>query len=271
MLQFISLGSGSCGNCYYINSDGYGIIIDLGIGIRSFKKLFSDYGLKIAQIQAALITHDHTDHVKAIGSLSRDFHIPVYTSQKVHDSIMHNHYVSKKIPLPFQHSITRGQSFQLGPFDITSFGVPHDSADNNGYLLRVEGKCFVLLTDVGHFTEEMPTIIQQATHLVIESNYDEAMLRSGHYPLRLQKRISSPNGHISNAETAAFLAQNLNKDLIRKVWLCHLSAENNLPRIAYDTCSKALTEAGFVLEVEGKNLDLQVLARRTPSLLTTLE
>ena len=115
MLQFISLGSGSCGNCYYINSDGYGIIIDLGIGIRSFKKLFSDYGLKIAQIQAALITHDHTDHVKAIGSLSRDFHIPVYTSQKVHDSIMHNHYVSKKIPLPFQHSITRGQSFQLGP------------------------------------------------------------------------------------------------------------------------------------------------------------
>lgn len=114
MLQFISLGSGSCGNCYYINSDGYGIIIDLGIGIRSFKKLFSDYGLKIAQIQAALITHDHTDHVKAIGSLSRDFHIPVYTSQKVHDSIMHNHYVSKKIPLPLQHSITRGQSFQLG-------------------------------------------------------------------------------------------------------------------------------------------------------------
>ncbi len=271
MLQFISLGSGSCGNCYYINSDGHGLIIDLGIGIRSFKKLFSDYGLKIAQIQAALITHDHTDHVKAIGALSRDFHIPVYTSQKVHDSIMRNHYVSKKIPLTLQHVITRGETFEIGPFSVTSFGVPHDSADNNGYIIRVEGKCFVILTDVGHFTEEMPNIIHQATHLVIESNYDEKMLRAGHYPLRLQNRISSPNGHISNAETADFLAKNLNKDLIRKVWLCHLSAENNLPRIAYNTCAEALLQAGFVLEGEEKNIDLQVLARRTPSLLTTLD
>ena len=81
MLKFISLGSGSCGNCYYLNADGYGIIIDLGIGIRNFKKLFSNHGLTIAQIQAILVTHDHTDHVKAVGALSRDFIYP-YTLQK---------------------------------------------------------------------------------------------------------------------------------------------------------------------------------------------
>ena len=184
---------------------------------------------------------------------------------------MHNHFVSKKIPLNLQHNITRGEEFELGPFRITSFAVPHDSADNNGYIIKVDGKCLVLLTDVGHFTEEMPNIIHQATHLIIESNYDTRMLAAGHYPLRLQKRISGGYGHISNEATAAFLAENLNPQLIKRIWLCHLSAENNLPRVAYETCQKALTQAGYVLEGDDANLQLQVLARRTPSLLTELD
>lgn len=270
MINFICLGSGSCGNCYYINADGFGIIIDIGIGIRSFKKLFSDYGLSIAQIKAILITHDHTDHVKSVGALSREFHIPVYTSEKVHQSIMQNHFVSKKIPLNLQHCITRGEEFEIGPFCIKSFAVPHDSADNNGFIIRSQNKCIVMLTDVGHFTEEMPQIIQQATHLIIESNYDKNMLSVSHYPIRLQKRISSGYGHISNSATAEFLAQNLNPSLIRNVWLCHLSAENNIPRIAYDTCKKALEEVGYIIEGNNANLKLHVLARRTPSLLTEL-
>ena len=116
----------------------------------------------------------------------------------------------------------------------------------------------------------MPDIIHQATHLVIESNYDEHMLVTGRYPLRLQKRISGPNGHISNAETAVFLANNLNRDLIKKVWLCHLSAENNVPRIAYETCAEKLVEAGYILNGENRNVNLEVLARQTPSLLTDL-
>lgn len=269
MLNFISLGSGSCGNCYYFNCDGYGLIVDLGIGIRLFKRHFSNYGLTLAQIKAMLVTHDHTDHVKAVGALSRDFRIPVYTSQKVFDSMMLNHYVSKKVPIDLQNPIERGQSFQLGPFNITSFGVPHDSADNNGYIIRVENCCIVLITDIGHFTDEMPQILQQATHLIIESNYDAAMLAAGPYPLRLQNRIASPNGHISNAETAAFLAAHLNRELIRHIWLCHLSAENNLPRIALEASVNALEAAGWTVNQPG-GLQLEVLGRRTPSLLTKL-
>ena len=116
----------------------------------------------------------------------------------------------------------------------------------------------------------MPDIIHQATHLIIESNYDVAMLASGPYPLRLQNRISSSYGHISNIETAEFLAKHLNHDNIQRVWLCHLSAQNNIPRIAFETCSKSLTEAGFTLEGENTNLVLQVLPRKTPTLLTEL-
>ena len=270
MSQFISLGSGSCGNCYYLQADNFGLIIDQGLSVRKFKQRCSSYGLSIAKIKAILVTHDHTDHVKGVGALSRDFKIPVYTSEAVHDSIMRNHFVSKKVPLSLQHAIERGKEFELGPFKIKSFAVPHDSADNNGYMIKWHDHCFVRLTDVGHFSNEMPNIIHQATHLVIESNYDENMLATGRYPLRLQKRISGPNGHISNTETAVFLANNLNKDLIKKVWLCHLSAENNVPHIAYETCADKLAEAGYILNGENQNIELEVLARQAPSLLTDL-
>lgn len=268
MLNFISLGSGSSGNCYYLNCDGYGIVIDLGIGIRLFKKHFSNYGLSIAQIKAIIATHDHTDHVKAVGVLSQTFKIPVYTTQKVHDSIKVNHYISKKIPKELQMVVTHHDTFELGPFKITPFLVPHDSAENNGYIIHVEDKVFVIMTDIGHFTEEMIDIVHNATHLIIESNYDERMLETGKYPLRLKKRISSPYGHISNAETADFLAKNLNPQKIKQVWLCHLSAENNIPRIAYETVTNTLIKEGFVLDKE--HLQVNVLSRKTPSLLTQL-
>lgn len=266
MLKFISLASGSSGNCYYLDCDGYGLIIDLGIGIRTFKRHCSEYGIKLADIKAILVTHDHTDHVKAVGVLAQSFHLPVYTSQRVHQSMMLNHYISKKVPQNLQHIVHRNTAFNLGPFNITPFGVPHDSADNNGYIIEVEDKCFVIMTDIGHFTEEMPDIVHKATHLIIESNYDEKMLATGHYPIRLQKRISGELGHISNRETADFLATNLNWERIKRVWLCHLSAENNIPRIALNAVTEALNNAGYDVENK-KDFKLIVLARRMPSIM----
>lgn len=271
MLQFISISSGSSGNCYYLNHDGYGLLIDLGIGIRSFKRHFQNYGLPLAQIRAILVTHDHTDHVKAVGALSREFHIPVYSSEKVLASMMKNHYVSKKVPTELQHPVTKGETLTIGPFTVKPFHVPHDSADNNGYTVEVGTTRLVVMTDIGHFTPEMEEETRRATHLIIESNYDEAMLAASRYPARLQKRIRGPYGHISNTETAAFLAQHLDRQLIRNVWLCHLSAENNLPRIAYEASAKTLAEAGMPVEGDNASLHLEVLARLTPSLLVTLE
>lgn len=95
-MKFICLGSGSSGNCYYINADGYGIIIDMGIGLRGLKKHFRDYGLNMGQINSILVTHDHTDHVKSVGALSLEFHVPVYTSQEVHNGMDRNCLMTKK-------------------------------------------------------------------------------------------------------------------------------------------------------------------------------
>lgn len=283
MLQFISFASGSSGNCYYLNSDGFGIVIDLGIGIRTFRKNFSNYGLSLSQIKAILVTHDHTDHVKAVGAVAQTFKIAVYTTEKVHTSMLANHFVSKKVPEELRMTITTGVPFQLGPFSVTAFHVPHDSADNNGYIITCGEVKFVIMTDIGNFTEEMMQAANQATHLVVESNYDEVMLATGRYPARLQRRIRGPYGHSENNDTARFLAEHLNPTLIRRIWLCHLSAENNLPTKAYEAVSQALTEAGMRIEGEKavggglfaqeapKGIVLQVLPRLTPTLLTSLE
>ncbi len=269
MVKFISFGSGSCGNCYYLLCDGYGLLIDLGIGIRLFRRNFSNYGLPLAQIQSILVTHDHTDHVKAVGAVSQKFRIPVYTSSKVHESMRLNHHVAKKVPAELRHDVEPGSDFTLGPFSVHSFFVPHDSAQNNGYSIRVEDKTFVLITDVGHFTDEMKPLVHAATHLVVESNYDADMLEQGRYPKHLKLRISNGTGHISNEASGAFLAENLNADVLRHVWLCHLSEENNRPVLARETIERHLKEKGLKVNEDG-GFKLDVLPRRTPTLLMEL-
>ena len=268
-MQFVSLSSGSSGNCYYIQHDGYGMLVDLGIGIRIFKRHCQNYGIKPGSLCSMLVTHDHTDHVKAVGALSSHLNLPVYTSEAVHQSIQRNDHVSKKVPRELQHILTRHTPLTLGPFTVTQFAVPHDSADNNGYLIACGPVRLVIATDIGHFTDEIAALVRQATHLVVEANYDPHMLATGRYPKMLQDRISGPYGHISNAETGDFLAQHLDADLIRHVWLCHLSEENNTPSLAFDTVAHALREAHFrVNEADGLKLD--VLPRRTPTLPFTL-
>ncbi len=261
MVKFICFGSGSSGNCYYLMAEGYGIVIDLGIGIRCFKKHMRDYGLPMAQIKAILVTHDHTDHVKAVGVLSRDFQIPVYASEPVHKGMARNYFMTKKIADDMVNEIVGGETLHLGPFEVTPFTVPHDSSDNLGYFIRYNDLSFCLITDAGHMTDEMKSYIEQANYLVVEANYDEAMLASGPYPQYLKRRISSQRGHMSNADTAAVLSQHL-PAAIKHVWLCHLSEENNHPELARKTVEAALIQVGCPL---GKTVQLEVLKRKVPS------
>lgn len=269
MIQFLSIASGSSGNCYYLSCDGQSILIDCGIGIRLLKRTFSNYGLTFARLAGILVTHDHVDHTKAVGAVSQAFRLPVYTTEPVFGVIRDNYVITKKVPEGLRHVIRPYEPFTIGPFEITPFHVPHDSADNNGYIIRAHDLTFVLMTDIGTFTAEMESIVHSATHLVIEANYDPEMLAQGPYPARLKGRITGPRGHISNDETGDFLAAHLDRDRIRRVWLCHLSAENNRPDIALKTVTARLTAGGYDLEAPDA-LKLEALARKTPGLLTDL-
>ena len=261
MLRFISFGSGSSGNCYYLFTETDSIIIDVGVGIRSLKKHFRNYGLRFEDVHHILVTHDHADHVKSVGSLSTDYHLPVYATHKVHVGIERNYCVRKKIAPNLVHVIEKNVPFQLGEFRVTPFGVPHDSSDNVGYFIECESVNFCLITDVGHITDEMHDFIGRANYLVLEANYSVEMLQQGPYPQYLKERILSPNGHLSNDECGRTLADYATPSL-RHVWLCHLSEENNHPELARKTVEQILRSKGIVV---GKDFGLEVLKRKTPS------
>lgn len=261
MLRFISFGSGSCGNCYYLFTDTEGLLIDAGIGIRTLKKYFHDYGRSIADVGNILVTHDHADHVKSVGYLSQDYGIPVYATDDVHRGIAENYCVRKKVPSCNVRFICKGTPFSLGQFSITPFNVPHDSRDNVGYKIVCEGITFCLITDAGHVTEEMAGNISEADYLVIEANHDVEMLLNGAYPPYLKRRVSGPDGHLSNVACAEAVAANSTSRL-KHVWLCHLSQENNHPELARKTVEMVFEERGFKPR---DSFMLEVLKRKNPT------
>ena len=261
MLRFISFGSGSSGNSYDLYTETDSILIDVGVGIRALKKHFHNYGLRFEDVHHIFITHDHADHVKSVGSLSTDYHLPVYATRKIHVGIERNYCVRKKIAPNHVHVIEKGVPLNVGEFKVTPFGVPHDSTDNVGYFVECEGVTFCLITDVGHITEEMHDFIGRSNYLVIEANHSEEMLLQGHYPQYLKDRILGPNGHLSNVACGEALADYASPGL-RHVWLCHLSEETNHPELARRTVEQILRSKGIVV---GKDFELEVLRRKTPS------
>ena len=261
MLKFISFGSGSSGNCYYLYTETEGLIIDIGVGIRTLKKQFRDFGLNLSSIHYVLITHDHADHIKSVGSLSHEYHLPIYATEKVHAGIDRNYCVQRKLLPAMKRRVVPGEPLELGAFRVTPFSVPHDASENVGYQIEAEGITFCIITDVGAITDEVKTYIQRADYLVIEANHDEEMLMHGPYPYPLKERIQSTTGHLSNKDCGVAIAENM-KEGLKHVWLCHLSEENNHPELARKTVETILRQYGIVV---GKDLEMEVLKRNTPT------
>ena len=166
MLKFISFGSGSSGNCYYLFTETDGLIIDIGVGIRTLKKQFKDYGLSLSSIHYVLITHDHADHIKSVGSISHELMLPVHATAKVHTGIERNYCVQRKLKPEMKCRIVAGEPLELGDFRVTPFSVPHDATDNVGYQIEAEGITFCIITDAGSITEEIGTYISDRKSVV---------------------------------------------------------------------------------------------------------
>lgn len=261
MLGFISFGSGSSGNCYFLYTENDGLMIDAGVGIRTLKKYFRDFGLAMNSVHHLIITHDHADHIKCVGSISHELHLPVYATELVHKGIDHNYCVTRKVNPADRHLVEPRHPMQLGDFLVTPFSVPHDSSDNVGYMIEVHGHTFCIITDAGEVTEEMGTYIEQANYLVIEANHDTEMLMNGPYPAHLKGRINSTTGHLNNKACGEAIAQHMTEQL-KSVWLCHLSEENNHPELARKTVEAILRGYGIIA---GKDFQLEVLKRTMPT------
>ncbi len=248
-IKFISLSSGSSGNCYYIGNGNVSILIDAGISIRNIKKRLAEYSIDISSVDILLLTHDHFDHIKHISALATKFNIPVYTTEILHKVLdgknksNHNSFkrvIEKEIPVYYK-GIT-----------ITAFDLSHDAKDSLGFHIDFYGELFTLITDLGIVTKRVRDYCKISNHIIIESNYDDHLLENGGYPQSLISRIKGDKGHLSNRQTSEAIKTFFHNG-VKNIFLCHLSDNNNTPEIAYETSAESLREMGVPIG-EGVNL-----------------
>ncbi|GHT38239.1 MBL fold hydrolase [Bacteroidia bacterium] len=259
-LKFLSLASGSSGNCYFLGTEQYGFLFDAGVPCSQIKDELGRYQIGLEHIMGIFVTHEHADHIKGVGALSGKYNIPVYTTEAILEGIDHSYFVREKLHPLCRRPLAKNTPVTIKDFSITAFSVPHDAPECVGYLVEYEQQTWVLATDVGIIDDEVSRHLKRANHLVIEANYDAEMLFTGKYPDFLKERITNGKGHLCNTDTANFLATNFAPHL-RNIWLCHLSGDNNRAELAYCTVREALEFQSINLE----NVTLTPLERTNPS------
>ena len=272
-IKFKSFTSGSCGNCYFLgifNEIGAceaGVLIDAGFSPRRLKKELAREGLCFDDFAGLLITHDHNDHIRSLGSYCKHVRKPVWTPPELAKALTH-HFITGEYYGPCRAPLEPGwNDIVPGRIWAQYFEVPHDASFTYGYALMLDDYKFVIMTDIGRMVPQALSFAKQADTVVIESNYDLEMLRNGPYPKVLQDRICGGHGHLSNAECAEALREFVHPGL-RNVFLCHLSEHNNLPDLAYQTSASVL-QACYA-DSSDRIPRLCPLPRMTPSPLFTL-
>lgn len=266
-VKFMSMSSGSCGNCYFLgifNEDTgggceAGILIDAGVSPRRLKKLLPAEGLSFDDFSAMLITHDHLDHIRSLGSYCKYLKIPVWTTPTLIKTLS-GHFMTGTWLGGVRRELKDGwNDIVPGRIKARCFEVPHDATQTVGYAIMLDNYKFVIMTDLGSVTREAIDFAKQADTVVIESNYDLQMLREGPYPKELQDRICQGHGHLSNEECARAIAE-FSHDGLKNVFLCHLSEHNNTPELALCTALPSVPDG----------VRLEALPRQTPSKLFEL-
>ena len=238
-MRFSVVASGSGGNVCYIETDNSRILIDAGLSCRELIRRLEILEVKPVHLDALVITHEHLDHIKAAGPISRRFNIPVYinepTLQKVEKGIGK---IADRV------SFVTGRAIKVNDIIIETFTKCHDAIDPVGLVISSNGSKLGIITDVGRSTRLLEDRLKGCTALIIEFNHDEVMLEAGPYPLNLKRRIKGPEGHLSNRDAGELLKVISHRDL-RHVVLAHLSEKNNLPEKAFCAADAVLKECGL--------------------------
>ncbi|AUS98527.1 MBL fold metallo-hydrolase [Clostridium thermosuccinogenes] len=254
MIKFCSLFSGSSGNSLYIEANGTKILIDAGLSGKRIIQALNSIGEQPSEISAVLVTHEHSDHIRGVGILSRKFNIPVYANEKTWDAMGTQ---IGPINADNMRCFTTGKEFEIGNLCIKPFPIPHDASEPVGFNFFAENKKVTTATDIGHITKEVLESLIESDLVLLESNHDIEMLKVGPYPWPLKRRILGDRGHLSN-EMAGKVAVHMAQRGTRKFLLGHLSKENNFPELAYQTVYNALSEQKIKV---GSDVTLEVAMR----------
>lgn len=235
-MQVAVLASGSKGNAVFVEMDGIRILIDAGISARRIKQELAALGEDVEMLDGIFITHEHGDHIRGLPTLVKKYGIQVYARPAAFMAM------SCYEDLPFDCVNRIADRIRLGRVVVRAFDIPHDAADPVGYVIQGTDRC-VVATDIGNVDDALQNMLEGAHVLVLESNYDEDMLRQGSYPYNLKQRILGPWGHLSNKRAGQVVATLKRKPQI--LLLAHLSESNNRPELAMDTVKSVLDSYGI--------------------------
>ena len=243
--KYSILASGSSGNSFYLETPKKKLLIDAGLSGKKITGLLAEIDRKPEDLDAILITHEHSDHIHGVGVLARKYGMDLYANEATWKAMEGTKYLGK-VDDAQKHIFEMGKTKTFGDIDIESFGVSHDAAAPQFYRFMKDGKSFVMLTDTGYVSDRMAGIIENADGYLIESNHDIEILRSGAYPWSLKQRILSDMGHLSNEDGAETMIRTLG-NRTKRIYLGHLSKENNIKELAHMTMVNQLAQADMAV------------------------
>ncbi|MEW6676542.1 MAG: MBL fold metallo-hydrolase [Pseudomonadota bacterium] len=233
-MRFACLGSGSKGNAWLVQAGDTRVMVDCGFGPREAARRLARLGLEVTQVDAILVTHEHSDHGRGAAKLAARARCPVWMSHGSQCMLDNQGEAPQQTRVIFDHS-----PFAVGDLEITPFPVPHDAREPMQFRFSDGARRFGLLTDAGHVTSHMEAVLGDCDALALECNHDVAMLEGGSYPPALKRRILGPFGHLDNQAAAALLSR-LAGPRLQHVVAAHLSQENNSPSLASAALAGAL-------------------------------
>ena len=262
MIKFCSLYSGSSGNSLFIETENTKILVDAGESAKKITEALSLINVDIKSIDAILVTHEHQDHIKGLGTLSKKYHIPVYANSKTWDAMPEQ---AAKVAVENQQKFNENEYFEIKDIKIFPFSTPHDAASPCGFNVFNGSQKISIATDLGHTSSELIHRLEDSSFLLLEANYDPNILKCSSYPYLLKKRIAGPNGHLANQDASKIISY-LSHNGLSNVMLGHLSKENNFPELAYKTVIDQLIDD----QLTPSNIHISVAKRQGPSNIITI-
>lgn len=250
-LHFSVLASGSTGNAFYIGTDKAKLLVDAGFSGKQMEQLMDTVNLNPKELDGLLVTHEHSDHVKGLGILARRYKLPIYANKKTWEAM---EGLIGAIPTEQKFIFDAGTIKTFADIDVESFGVSHDAAEPMFYCFHSAGKKVTIVTDLGYVSDRIKGTIRNSDVFIFEANHDVEMLRMGPYPWNVKRRILSDVGHVCNEDAGLALSDCIG-DKTKRIYLAHLSKDNNIKDLARMTVSQTLTEKGFAVGEDFKIYD----------------
>lgn len=243
MKGFCPLASGSKGNCIFLGTQQTKILIDAGLSAKKIEEKLNQINVDISEIDAILITHEHTDHIQGLKVLAYKKQIPVFANQETAKGIIDTFHDVPKFKI-----FTTGETFEFGDLEVHPFTVQHDTLDPVAFTIRTGGLKLGFCTDLGFATSLVKIQLQNCDYLYLEANHQPSMVHASARPMVYKQRVLSRNGHLSNEECGRLLSDVAHTGL-KHVHLAHLSSECNSPQVAMNTVKEILKEKGIDLDI----------------------